>query len=50
MLEDLVKLRNTLMQIETKGESTKLMSNCLFFLEDMMNRVPKEDSQEDVTK
>ena len=43
MLEDLVKLRNTLMQIETKGESTKLMSTCLYFIEDMINKVPKEE-------
>lgn len=43
MLEELLKLRNTLMQIETKGESTKLMSTCLYFIEDMINKVPKEE-------
>ena len=45
MLEELIKLRNTLMQIETKGESTKLMSTCLYFIEDMINKVPKEEQQ-----
>lgn len=43
MIEDLIKLRNTLMQIETRGENTKLMSNCLFFIEDMISKLPKED-------
>lgn len=38
MLEDLLKLRNTLMQIETRGESTKLMSTCLYFIDDMINK------------
>lgn len=42
MLEDLIKLRNTLMQIETKGEGTKLMSNCLFFVEDMIRKANEE--------
>lgn len=42
MLEDLIKLRNTLMQIETKGEGTKLMSNCLFFIEDMIRKANEE--------
>ena len=45
MLEELIKLRNTLMQIETKGESTKLMSTCLYFIEDMINKAPKEEQQ-----
>ena len=31
--EEMIQLRNTLAMIETKGESTKLMANCLQFLE-----------------
>lgn len=33
MVEKLTKLYNTLTLIETKGESTKLMADCLRFLE-----------------
>ena len=45
MLEELIKLRNTLMQIEIKGESTKFMFICLYFIEDMINKAPKEEQQ-----
>lgn len=31
--EDLVKLYNTLSMIETKGENTKIMAQCLRFVE-----------------
>lgn len=33
--ENLVKLYNTLALIETKGESTKLMAQCMVFVEQM---------------
>lgn len=36
MLIDLMKLHNTLMTIETKGENTKIMSDCLKYLENMI--------------
>lgn len=36
MLENLVKLHNTLGTVETKGESTKTMCDCLRFLEQMI--------------
>lgn len=36
MLENLTKLYNTLMLVETKGESTKTMSDCIRFLEQML--------------
>lgn len=36
MLENLTKLYNTLMLIETKGESTKLMTDCLRFTEQLI--------------
>ena len=31
--EDLIKLHNTLSMVETKGESTKIMAQCLQFIE-----------------
>ena len=31
--EDLIKLHNTLLMVETKGESTKIMAQCLQFIE-----------------
>lgn len=36
LVNDLNKLRNTLMLIEVRGESVKVMSNCLFFAEQMV--------------
>lgn len=37
MISNLTKLYNTLMLIETKGESTKTMGQCLQYLEQMIN-------------
>lgn len=36
MIEKLVKLYNTLSIIETKGENTKTMADCLRFIERMV--------------
>lgn len=36
MADNLVKLYNTLLLIETKGESTKIMGQCLQFIEQMI--------------
>ena len=36
MKENLIKLHNTLALVETKGESTKIMAQCLQFLEQMV--------------
>ena len=36
MVEKLTKLYNTLLLIETKGENTKIMANCLRFTEQMI--------------
>lgn len=36
MKENLVKLYNTLSLIETKGENTKIMAQCLQFIEQMV--------------
>lgn len=35
MNEKLVRLYNTMLQIETKGESTKIMADCLRFVENL---------------
>ena len=35
--EDLIKLYNTLNLIETKGENTKLMAQCIVFVEQLAN-------------
>ena len=55
MAEKLTKLYNTLSQIETKGESTKLMALCFNYLqgliqeesskEAMLKKVPSEGSE-----
>lgn len=36
MKENLMKLYNTLLLIETKGESTKIMGECLRFTEQLI--------------
>lgn len=52
MKENLAKLYNTLSLIETKGENTKIMAQCLQFIEQMIqsevtknteSATPKED-------
>lgn len=42
MGNELTKLYNTLMLIETKGESTKLMSQCLNFTLQLIERANAE--------
>lgn len=37
MKEKLIKLYNTLMLIETKGENTKLMAQCLNYTAQLVN-------------
>lgn len=43
MIEKLTRLYNTLLMIETKGESTKTMADCLRFTERM---IQEEKSKE----
>lgn len=38
MKEDLIKLRNTLGMIETRDAGTRLMAQCLTFVEEMIQR------------
>ena len=40
--EDLVKLYNTLSMIETKGENTKIMAQCLRFVEQKVKECEQE--------
>lgn len=42
MAENLKKLYNTLLLIETKGESTKIMAECLTFTMDMIKEAERE--------
>lgn len=50
MSEKLTRLYNTMLNIETKGASTKTMADCLRFLEKMIEEeqsVPKSIPSED---
>ena len=44
--EELIKLYNTLITIETKGEHTKTMADCLRFIEQAANRPVEEHTGE----
>lgn len=50
IVNDLVKLYNTLMLINTNGEDTKRMSNCLQYLEGMIAREQTKATQQNETK
>lgn len=58
MANELTKLYNTLMLIETKGENTKIMAQCLQYIERLIltentkqenDHTEKNDIQEDAT-
>lgn len=42
MVNDLAKLYNTLKLIETKGDNTIYMADCLRFIEQLMTKVKTE--------
>lgn len=44
--EEMIKLYNTLLTIETKGEHTKTMADCLRFIEQAANRPVVENTEE----
>lgn len=44
MVNELRKLYNTLLLIETKGESTKIMAECIKFLEQLITEEAKKSS------
>lgn len=39
MKEDIIKLYNTLLLVETRGESTKIMGQCLQFIEQLVQKI-----------
>ena len=45
MSNELMKLYNTLMLVETKGESTKTMGTCLQFLENLIAKIQSDENQ-----
>ena len=46
MVDNLKKLYNTLLLVETRGESTKIMGQCLQFMEQMINDISSEHREE----
>ena len=44
MENNLKKLYNTMLLIETKGESTKIMAECIKFLEQLITEEAKKSS------
>ena len=50
IINDLAKLYNTLILINTNGEDTKHMSNCLQYLEGMIAREQAKAMQQNETK
>lgn len=47
MREELTKLYNTLLTIETRGVHTKTMADCLRFTEQLIVQVPVPEEGED---
>jgi len=45
MNDNLVKLYNTLLMVETKGESTKIMSECIRFLEQLIKEEKEKQDE-----
>ncbi|MBR4930745.1 MAG: hypothetical protein IKZ00_08110 [Bacteroidaceae bacterium] len=43
MKEKLTKLRNTMALVETKGESTKIMAQCLQYVEQLISECDKQE-------
>lgn len=55
MFENLAKLYNTLLTVETKGESSKTMADCLRYLEGLISEeknrsVSKKETEKNVEK
>lgn len=48
MIENLVRLKNTLMNVETKGNSTVIMADCIRFIDQMVeaySAAPKREEE-----
>lgn len=50
MEDKLRKLYNTLMLIETRGESTKIMGECLRFTEQLINEARERNAKVEAAK
>lgn len=50
MVEKLSRLYNTLVTVETKGESTKTMADCLRYLEQMVAEEKNKKAQSEVVE
>lgn len=48
METELTKLYNTMLMIETKGENTKIMADCLRFIEQLRDSVKQPVIEENV--
>ena len=48
MLDDLQKLYNTLLLIETRGESTKIMGSCISYIEEMIKNATTQSINDEV--
>ena len=49
MIENLTKLYNTLLLIETRGESTKIMAKCLEYIESLVKDLKKPTDSNNVS-
>lgn len=45
MTEELQRLYNTLIQVETKGDSTIRMATCLQYLDNLITETMKKDAE-----
>lgn len=50
MVEKLSKLYNTLLLIETKGENTKIMGQCITYLEQLIVEQKQADAERNEAK
>ena len=50
MVENLEKLYNTLLLVETKGASTKIMGECLKFTEQLINEAKQRENEMNAPK
>lgn len=50
MEQKLMKLYNTLMLVETKGESTKIMGTCISYIEQMIKEEQEKSARNDNEK
>lgn len=48
MKEKLMDLYNTMSMIETKGKNTRIMAECLGFVEGLIKEEPTKETKEDV--